>query len=100
MNRPYSLFKKFLESRIMVSVSYITVSIYFFKVFFLLASVLTCLGYHFKYYRYCFNMCVCMSVLYVRACAFVPVIFLLDSCMSYVRARPIARLYIYSDSAN
>jgi len=46
------------------------------------------------------DMCVCMSVLYVRACAFVPVIFLLDSCMFYVRARPIARLYIYSDSAN
>jgi len=30
-------------------------------------------------------MCVCMSVLCVRVCAFVPVIFLLDSCMFYVR---------------
>jgi len=29
-------------------------------------------------------MCVCMSVLCVRACAFVPVNFLLDSCMLYV----------------
>jgi len=29
--------------------------------------------------------CVCMSVLCVRVCAFVPVIFLLDSCMFYVR---------------
>jgi len=27
------------------------------------------------------DMCVCMSVLCVRVCAFVPVIFLLDSCM-------------------
>jgi len=58
--------------------------------FFLLASVLTCLSYHFKYYRYCFycsslDRCVCMSVLCVRVCAFVPVIFLLDSCVFYVR---------------
>jgi len=30
-------------------------------------------------------MCVCMSVLCVRVCAFVPVIFLLDSCVFYVR---------------
>jgi len=29
-------------------------------------------------------MCVCMSVLCVRVCAFVPVIFLLGSCMFYV----------------
>ena len=61
--------------------------VFFFLVFFLLAGVLTCLGYHFKYYRYCFycsslDMCVCMRV---RVCAFVPVIFLLDFCMFYVR---------------
>ena len=41
-------------------------------------------------YRYCFccsslDTCVCMSVLCVRVCAFVPVIFLSDSCMFYVR---------------
>jgi len=30
-------------------------------------------------------MRVCMSALCVRVCAFVPVIFLLDSCMFYVR---------------